>query len=88
MAETDTSADADVTAIDTTTDAEAAPETVEPAAADAKPAAKRSGTRKSAAKSPAKRKDRIERYEALKGDGTVVTVERNIDTGATSIVED
>ena len=87
MAETDTSADADVTAIDTTTDAEAAPETVEPAA-DAKPAAKRSGTRKSAAKSPAKRKDRIERYEALKGDGTVVTVERNIDTGATSIVED
>ncbi|WFN93468.1 hypothetical protein [Gordonia sihwensis] len=87
MAETDTSADADVTAIDTATDAEAAPETVEPAA-DAKPAAKRSGTRKSAAKSPAKRKDRIERYEALKGDGTVVTVERNIDTGATSIVED
>ncbi|GAC59337.1 hypothetical protein [Gordonia sihwensis] len=87
MAETDTSADADVTAIDTATDAEAAPETVEPAA-DVKPAAKRSGTRKSAAKSPAKRKDRIERYEALKGDGTVVTVERNIDTGATSIVED
>lgn len=33
-----------------------------------------------------KPKDRIERYEATKPDGTVVTVEHNLETGQTKIV--
>lgn len=34
-----------------------------------------------------KREDRMERYPARKPDGTVVTIERNIDTGASRIVD-
>ena len=33
-------------------------------------------------------KDRIERYEVVKPDGDVVTVEHNLDKGTTEIVKD
>ncbi|MGB6246106.1 hypothetical protein [Gordonia sp. (in: high G+C Gram-positive bacteria)] len=58
------------------------------AAADSPKAAPKRGTARRTAKAAVKRKDRIERYEARLGDGSVVTVERNIDTGTTEIVED
>ena len=37
-------------------------------------------------KAPKVPKDRIERYEAVRPDGTVVTVEHNLDKGTTEIV--
>ena len=38
------------------------------------------------ARKPKVPKDRIERYEAVRPDGTVVTVEHNLDKGTTEIV--
>jgi len=41
-----------------------------------------------APKAPKVPKDRIERYEAVRPDGTVVTVEHNLDKGTTEIVSE
>ena len=38
------------------------------------------------ARKPKAPKDRLERYEAVRPDGTVVTVEHNLDKGTTEIV--
>jgi hypothetical protein len=38
------------------------------------------------ARKPKTPKDRLERYEAVRPDGTVVTVEHNLDKGTTEIV--
>jgi len=39
------------------------------------------------ARKPKAPKDRIERYEAVRPDGTVVMVEHNLDKGTTEVTE-